>query len=91
MFRIKRETEQREHLIRETKNIEERYQEDLKLGRIEEKEKKRWKFFQKYYHKGVFYMDEDSIQKKGIQSQYSTNSTENSTSSCCPFRINFGR
>lgn len=85
MFRIKRETEQREHLIRETKNIEERYQEDLKLGRIEEKEKKKWKFLQKYYHKGVFYMDEDSIQKKGIQSQYSTNSTENSTSSCCPF------
>jgi microfibrillar-associated protein 1 len=78
MFRIKRETELREAMIREAKDIErrrnmtdeERYQEDLKLGRFEEKEKKKWKFLQKYYHKGVFYMDDNSVQRNAIQSQY---------------------
>jgi microfibrillar-associated protein 1 len=80
MFRIKRETELREEMIREAKDIErrrnmsdeERYQEDLKLGRFEEKEKKKWKFLQKYYHKGVFYMDDNSVQKNAIQSQYAS-------------------
>jgi microfibrillar-associated protein 1 len=87
MYRIKRETEQREEMIREAKDIErrrgmtdeERYQEDLRAGRFEEKEKKKWKFLQKYYHKGVFYMDDNSVQKKTIQSQYSSSSTSSSS------------
>ena len=28
------------------------------------KDKAKWSFLQKYYHKGVFYMDEDSIKDK---------------------------
>jgi microfibrillar-associated protein 1 len=44
---------------------QERMREDRELEakglKVFSKEKKEWKFMQKYYHKGVFYMDEDTI------------------------------
>lgn len=69
MRRIKRALEEREAMEREKADIErrrnmtdeERMREDEEAGRFKEKEKKQWKFMQKYYHKGVFYMDEDSV------------------------------
>jgi microfibrillar-associated protein 1 len=76
MSRLKREAEAYEAMVLEQQNIErrrnmteeERYQEDVLLGKFKEKEKKKWKYLQKYYHKGVFYMDEDSVNanKKGV-------------------------
>lgn len=43
---------------------EERLAEDKMLGKMTQEEarlnKPKWVFMQKYYHKGVFYMDEDS-------------------------------
>lgn len=80
--RLKRESEIYEANLLEQQNLErrkamteeEKYQEDVLLGKFKEKEKKKWKFLQKYYHKGVFYMDEDSIaaSKKGavVKSSY---------------------
>jgi microfibrillar-associated protein 1 len=35
-----------------------------KLKKNAPKEKQQWKFMQKYYHKGVFYMDESSVREK---------------------------
>ena len=35
-----------------------------KLKKHEPKEKKKLKFMQKYYHKGAFYVDDDSIRSK---------------------------
>jgi microfibrillar-associated protein 1 len=69
MGRMKREAETRETMLQEAQDIErrrnmtdeERFQEDMKLGKFKEKEKKKWKFLQKYYHKGVFYMDNTSL------------------------------
>lgn len=85
--RMKREMEFKEESIRDVNEInrrrnmtdEERYQEDVKLGKFQEKEKKQWKFLQKYYHKGVFYMDEKSTknEKTHIQSQYNNSSNYN--------------
>ena len=37
---------------------------DERMGRFRPKEKAKWKFLQKYYHKGVFYVDEDSVRKE---------------------------
>lgn len=34
---------------------------DRRLGKFKPKEKAKWKFMQKYYHKGVFYMDDESM------------------------------
>jgi microfibrillar-associated protein 1 len=34
---------------------------DRKLQKYIEKGKKKWKFMQKYYHKGAFYIDDTSI------------------------------
>lgn len=48
---------------------EQRLAEDKELGLIKEGEegddgKPKWNFMQKYFHKGVFYMDSDSIKDK---------------------------
>jgi microfibrillar-associated protein 1 len=69
MRRIKRDLEEREALEHEKAEVErrrnmtdeERMREDEAAGRFKPKEKKKWKFMQKYYHKGVFYMDEGSV------------------------------
>ncbi len=66
---MKRDTEEREAHILEKSEIlrrrsltdEERRKEDEALGKFQPKEKPKMKFLQKYYHKGVFYMDVDSI------------------------------
>jgi microfibrillar-associated protein 1 len=71
--RIKGEAERREALVQEKLDIErrramteeERMAEDTKLGKFREKEKKKWKYLQKYYHKGVFYMDDKSTGQVG--------------------------
>ena len=69
MSRLKRDAEERERDALEAAELSrrrnmteaERMEEDRKLGRFDVKEKAKWKFLQKYYHKGVFYMDEDSV------------------------------
>jgi microfibrillar-associated protein 1 len=70
LARLKRDAEERELAALEKADLlrrrnmtdEERLEEDRKLGvgAFAEKEKKQWKFMQKYYHKGAFYMDEAS-------------------------------
>lgn len=75
MGRMKREAETREAMLLEAQDIdrrrnmtdEERLAEDIKLGKFRDKEKKQWKFLQKYYHKGVFYMDESSVGGTGTR------------------------
>lgn len=67
--RLKRDAELREIaeiekadlLRRRAMTDEERMEEDKKLGLNAPKQKEKWKFMQKYYHKGVFYMDNDSM------------------------------
>lgn len=69
LFRIKRDREQRTARAREKAEVErrrgltdaERAAEDAALGLHRPKEKAKWKFMQKYYHKGAFYMDDESI------------------------------
>jgi microfibrillar-associated protein 1 len=58
--------EQRDIIRRRNMTEDERLEEDnkLKLGIFKNKDKAKWKFLQKYYHKGVFYMDESSIKNK---------------------------
>eukprot|EP01041_Mallomonas_annulata_P006043 gene6043-12181_t len=73
MFRMKRDAELREKYALEQRDVvrrrnmteTERDAEDarLQLGQHKTKEKSQWKFMQKYYHKGVFYMDEDTVAK----------------------------
>lgn len=48
-------------LRRRSMTDEERRKEDELDGKFQVKEKPKMKFLQKYYHKGVFYMDVDSI------------------------------
>lgn len=55
------EIEKADLLRRRAMTDEERMEEDKKLGLNEPKQKEKWKFMQKYYHKGVFYMDNDSM------------------------------
>ncbi|RHY65422.1 hypothetical protein DYB38_005681 [Aphanomyces astaci] len=59
--RDEREREAAETLRRRHMTDEEREKEDAALGKQTEKEKKKWKFLQKYYHKGAFYVDDKSI------------------------------
>ena len=59
------ERERAETLRRRNLSEEERRKEDEAIKKKEgpPPEKEKWKFMQKYYHKGVFYMDEDSLKK----------------------------
>jgi microfibrillar-associated protein 1 len=58
------EMEKAETLRRRNLTEEERQREDQHLHKdTNGKEKPKWNFMQKYYHKGVFYMDEDSLQR----------------------------
>ncbi|ETW02256.1 hypothetical protein H310_05807 [Aphanomyces invadans] len=59
--REEREREAAETLRRRNMTDEEREKEDAALGKRTEKEKKKWKFMQKYYHKGAFYVDDKSV------------------------------
>ena len=54
------ETERRRNL-----SPEERAAEDRESGKGVKKEKAKWKFLQKYHHKGAFYMDDDTLAKAG--------------------------
>ncbi|KAF4320473.1 hypothetical protein BBO99_00002614 [Phytophthora kernoviae] len=72
MRRIKRDRDRKEQRRKEAEETqrrrnmteEERTAEDAKLKKNEPKEKKKLKFMQKYYHKGAFYVDDDSIHTK---------------------------
>ncbi|RLN59053.1 hypothetical protein BBJ29_003110 [Phytophthora kernoviae] len=72
MRRIKRDRDRKEQRRKEAEETqrrrnmteEERTAEDTKLKKNEPKEKKKLKFMQKYYHKGAFYVDDDSIHTK---------------------------
>ncbi|OQR80704.1 hypothetical protein ACHHYP_17286 [Achlya hypogyna] len=72
MRRLKRDKDEREEQARELaetlrrRNLtdEEREREDRASGKLKDDEEKvKWKFMQKYYHKGAFYMDDKSLQK----------------------------
>ncbi|RHY35287.1 hypothetical protein DYB32_000249 [Aphanomyces invadans] len=61
LHKTEREREAAETLRRRNMTDEEREKEDAALGKRTEKEKKKWKFMQKYYHKGAFYVDDKSV------------------------------
>jgi len=56
------ETERRRHLT-----PEQRAAEDEALGKGKKPPKAKWKFLQKYHHKGAFFMDEDSLAKDDVR------------------------
>mmetsp|Transcript_112120 Transcript_112120/g.219812 ORF Transcript_112120/g.219812 Transcript_112120/m.219812 type:complete len:271 (-) Transcript_112120:1-813(-) len=75
MARLTRDAEEREEAIIEKTELlrrrnmtdEERMEEDRKLGLLKEHnedDKPKWKFMQKYHHKGAFYMDSSSLKKE---------------------------
>lgn len=74
MARLTRDAEEREEAIIEKTELlrrrnmtdEERLEEDRKLGKLKEnaEDKPKWRFMQKYYHKGAFYMDTTSVKKE---------------------------
>ena len=45
----------------------ERAAEDRALGKLEPKEKEKWAFMQKYYHKGAFYMDDEALEATDVR------------------------
>lgn len=71
MSRLKRDSQLREateldkvELDRRRKMTDdERLEEDRKLGIgiFKAKEKSKWNFLQRYYHKGAYYMDENTV------------------------------
>lgn len=75
MARIKRDAEARIEEVMERAEIErrrsmtadERYAEDLNNGRFDKKEKAKWGYLQKYYHKGVFYMDDSTVKDDDVR------------------------
>lgn len=73
MARLTRDAEEREEAIIEKTELlrrrnmtdEERLEEDRQSGRLDDKaEKPKRNFMQKYYHKGVFYMDSTSLKNE---------------------------
>ncbi|CAI5728722.1 unnamed protein product [Peronospora destructor] len=72
MRRIKRDRDRKEQRVKEEEEAlrrrnmtqEERTAEDAKLKKNEPKQKQKLKFMQKYYHKGAFYVDDDSVRSK---------------------------
>ncbi len=84
MKRIIQDREQREKTRKELmetlrrRNLtdEERSKEDQECRKGEEKEKAKYKFMQKYYHKGAFYLDEKSVQQdKDVRKRDYTDAT----------------
>ncbi|CAN0227330.1 unnamed protein product, partial [Ectocarpus sp. 6 AP-2014] len=69
LSRVRKEKEERESAIKEREDTlrrrnmtdDERRMEDMMLGKHVGKDKGTIKFMQKYYHKGAFYMDDDSL------------------------------
>lgn len=68
--RIRTDKEERERSVKEKEETlrrrnmtdDERRMEDMKMGKHAGKDKAKIKFMQKYYHKGAFYMDEESVE-----------------------------
>lgn len=84
MKRIIQDREQREKTRKELmetlrrRNLteEERSKEDQDFRKGEEKDKAKYKFMQKYYHKGAFYLDEKSVQQdKDVRKRDYTDAT----------------
>ena len=77
LTRLKRDAEQRELAAAEKAELmrrrnltdEERMAEDMAAGRYKDNDaeqagRKKWNFMQKYYHRGAFYMDQDTLKDK---------------------------
>lgn len=60
----KAETERRRGLTEEQRRAE-----DQALGKLAGKEKDKWTFMQKYYHKGAFYMDSSEMEEGDVRTK----------------------
>ncbi|CAM9121390.1 unnamed protein product [Discosporangium mesarthrocarpum] len=82
--RVRREKEEKEHFIkaifitlheredtlrRRGMTDEERRLEDAMIGKNKVKDKGKIKFMQKYYHKGAFYMDDESMGQEDVRTR----------------------
>jgi microfibrillar-associated protein 1 len=47
----------------------ERRSEDQALGKLDVKDKEKWAFMQKYYHKGAFYMDDSEMETGDVRTK----------------------